>query len=67
MCISQGEYSFGIMVSTAMDRIAVFGVVPARQGRITWPLRVAISERIVVALVLPVMKGVSVFVVAIIV
>jgi len=64
MCISLGEYSFGIMVSTAMDRIVPFGVAPARQGRIIWPLRVAISERIVVGLVLPVMKDASVFVAA---
>ena len=58
-----------------MDRIRYFGVaLPVarkmereRGGRILQPLRVAIGERMVVALVLPVMKGVSVFVVAIIV
>ena len=61
MCISLGEYSFGSMVSTAMDRIVPFGVGPAPQGRIGWALRVPISERIVVALVLPAMKHASVF------
>ena len=52
-----------------MDRVRYFGVAlpVARKGRILQPLRVAVSERMVVALVLPVMKGVSVFVVAIIV
>ena len=53
-----------------MDRIRYFGVAlpVARKmesgGSILQPLRVAIGERMVVALVLPVMKGVSVFVVA---
>ena len=61
------------MVREPMDRIRYFGVAlpVARKmesgGSILQPLRVAIGERMVVALVLPVMKGVSVFVVAIIV
>ena len=54
------------MVREPMDRIRNFGVAlpVARKGRIIQPLRVSIGERMVVALVLLVMKGVSVFVVA---
>jgi len=61
------------MVREPMDRIRPFIVAlpvarkTERGGSILQPLRVAIGERMVVALVLPVMKGVSVFFVAIIV